>query len=279
VTSYLGEAGVTTLRDDTRKTVIRPDSGEVLGVFKTGFRIHDYNEWLITNVENLLDDSSLQIGSAGLLRGGAVAWVQVEVPETIDTPEGVSFRPFLSAATSLDGSLSSTYQTGAQVIVCDNTLSAALGDTASLRIKVKHSVNSLGRLSEVRDALGIVHKVADTFAAEVKALCELSVSDKTWSAFLDLHVELPKEKGRGQTIAITKQDALRRLYRTDERVAPWSGTAFGVLQAVNTFTHHLAPVRGGSRPDRNALRTVTGQIDTLDRTTMETLQKALLATA
>ena len=37
---------------------------------------------------------------------------------------GVEFRPFLTATTSLDGSIATTYQTGAQVAVCDNTLSA-----------------------------------------------------------------------------------------------------------------------------------------------------------
>ena len=47
---------------------------------------------------NILDDD-LSISSAGLLRGGAVAWVEVSVPESITTPEGVVFRPNLLATT------------------------------------------------------------------------------------------------------------------------------------------------------------------------------------
>jgi hypothetical protein len=110
--------GVTTYTDPTRKAIVRPDTGAILGVFRTGYRVHDYDQWLIHNVEGILD-ADLQIGSAGLLRGGAVAWVQVEMADTL-TAAGVEFRPFLTATTSLDGSIATTYQTGAQVVVCDN---------------------------------------------------------------------------------------------------------------------------------------------------------------
>lgn len=273
-TSYLTEGGVTRLVDPTRKAVIRPDTGEILGVFKQGFRIHEYKRWLVEHIETILDDD-LSIGSAGLLKGGAVAWVQVEVPESCTTPEGVTFRPFLSAATSLDGSLSSTYQTGAQLIVCDNTLSAALAEGSAKRLKIKHSRNSLGRVGEVRDALGIVHQVADDFAAEVKRLCEIEVTDRQWAAFLDAHIPMPTEPDRSRTMAETKRTAMSRLWKYDERVSPWRGTAFGVLQASNTFAHHEQIVRGAVRAERNMLRMVTGGVDDLDRSTVQTLAKVL----
>ena len=100
------------VRDLTRKALLRPpgafgadDQGAILGVFKSGYQGHDYEEWLLGQVAAILGDD-LAIGSAGLLKGGAVAWVSVEVPESITTPEGVQFRPHLLATTSFDGSLS-----------------------------------------------------------------------------------------------------------------------------------------------------------------------------
>ncbi|WP_211283227.1 hypothetical protein [Propionicimonas paludicola] len=93
--------GVLTIDDPDRKTIIRPDTETILGIFKKGYKIHGYSEWLVHNVENILD-ADLQIGSAGLLRGGAQAWVQVEMEDTLEA-EGVEFRPFLTAATSLVG--------------------------------------------------------------------------------------------------------------------------------------------------------------------------------
>jgi phage/plasmid-like protein (TIGR03299 family) len=274
-TTYPGSGGPTRLTDRTRKTIVRPDTGEILGVFKNGFTIHEYKQWLVANVESILDDT-LSIGSAGLLRGGALAWVQVEVPDTCTTPEGVAFRPFLSAATSLDGSLSSTYQTGAQLIVCDNTLSAALLERSALRVKVKHSSRSLGRITDVRDALGIIHQVADDFAAEVTALCEAKVSDAQWAAFLDAHTPVPEAEGRSRTLAERKREELNALWNHDQRVAPWQGTAFGVVQAVNTWSHHHQTVRGAHhRAERNMLRAITGGTDDLDQSTLAALHGVL----
>jgi len=63
--------------------------------------------------------------------------------------------------------------------------------------------------------------------------------------------------GRALTLAGTKRDTLAGLYRTDPRVAPWAGTAHGVLQAVSTYDQHQATVRG-SRAERNSLKTITG---------------------
>src|SRR4051794_22090519 len=60
------------------------------------------------------------------------------------------------------------------------------------------------------------------------------------------------------TMADRKRDTLQRLYRHDSRVAPWAGTAHGVVQATNTYAHHEAIVRGADRAERNMLKTITG---------------------
>ncbi len=65
-----------------------------------GYLRHQYREWLLTTVANVLDDD-LAISSAGLLKDGAIAWVEVSIPDSITTPEGVTFRPNLLATTSL----------------------------------------------------------------------------------------------------------------------------------------------------------------------------------
>ena len=63
----------------------------------------------------------------------------------------------------------------------------------------------------------------------------------------------------------------------DPRVSPWTGTAHGVLQAVNTYDHYEGIVRGADRAERNSLKTLTdGYRDLdLDRTTLHTLNRVL----
>ena len=279
--------GSYTVVDPERKAIVRPpgtfgqdDHGAILGVFKQGYTVHGYEQWLCENVADLLDDD-LQIGSAGLLKGGAQAWVQVEVPENITTPEGVVFRPNLLATTSLDGSLATTYKRTVTNVVCDNTHACAMGE-AGQQYKVKHTRYSSVKLLEARAALAIVHTIADEFAANVAQLCDMTVTDSQWQQFLDSLAPteqepgVPKE-GRAYTLAATKQAELQRLWNSDPRVSPWKGSAWGVVQAVNTHAHHIQTVRGAERAERNMGLAISGGWDKLDRETVERLQGVLAA--
>ncbi|GAA3138930.1 DUF932 domain-containing protein [Nonomuraea roseoviolacea] len=256
-----------------RQAIVRSDNGHVMGIFSDGYEPHPYREWLLDTIGRLLDDD-LSIGSAGLLRSGAVAWVSVEVPENIRTPEGVEFRPNLFGATSFDGSLATTFKRAVTNIVCDNTMAAGLAERGQ-QIKIKHSRHSKLRIGEARQALNIVYEVADAFTARVRQLCHTSVSSTQWAAFLDAYAPVPVEIGRGRTLAEAKRDTLAKLWRHDNRVAPWAGTGWGVLQAVNTYVQHEQSVRGAGRVERNYLGAVTGGIDELDRETLQTLSEVL----
>lgn len=265
-----------------RQAICRSDDlqGAPMGIFKTGYVMHQYEEWLLTTVANILDDT-LSISSAGLLRDGAIAWVEVSVPETLTTPEGFEFRPNLLATTSFDGSIATTFKRTVTATVCDNTRAAALAEQGQT-YKVKHSRNSSLKLAEARDALAMVHTMADDFAAEIATLTRTTVTEKVWRAFLHAHVPLTDQRGlpltgRSLTVARHKQEALDNLYRWDHRAATWTGTALGVLQAVNTYEHHLATIRGTGRAERNMLRTVTGDYERLDHATRSTLGLVLEA--
>lgn len=264
----LGDSGYVEVPN--RKAMITSDTADVLGVFKGGYTGHQYSEWLLENVGSIIDDD-LGIGSAGLLRNRAQAWVSVEVPETITTPEGVEFRPNLTACTSFDGSLATTYKRHVGIVVCDNTLSGALGEDGQ-SFKVKHSKYSGMKISDAREALAIVHTMADDFAAEVARLTSWKVSEKVFQQLLDKVVPLPTDEGRGMTIAENKRSEILNLYRADERAAAWNGTAFGVLQAFNTWNHHFASVKKDvPRVLRNMENTLTDKMATADAAILSAL--------
>ena len=261
-----------------RQAICRSDSDLVMGIFGPGYVRHQYGQWLLTTVADILDDD-LTISSAGLLRAGAVAWVEVSVPDSITTPEGVVFRPNLLATTSFDESIATTFKRTITDVVCDNTRDLALAEPGQ-QFKVKHSRHSVTRLGDARDALALIHTMAEEFTAEVGALCATAVSTTQWGRFLDLQVPRTDAdgrplSGRGLTMAVSKRETLNQLYTKDPRVAPWAGTAHGVLQAVNTFEHHEGIIRGSSLAERNMLRTITGEYSQLDRASWDTLSTVL----
>lgn len=259
---------------ENRKAIVRTDTGAVFGIFsQDGYKIHQPREWCYERLNELLD-GGLNVGSAVLLKGGAVAAVQAELDETMVGPEGIEHRPFLTAATSHDGSLATTYIAGSQVVVCDNTLQAALA-SAVLRKKVRHSTNSLVRIDEVRDDLGlIVAQIGDAIDQELKALTSRYVSDEQWQAFTRAYAGLDAAKpGRSETMAQGKIDTLNRLWIGDERVAPWKNSAYGVVAAVNTAVHHEFTVKGMERLERNQIRTLSGGWEKIDQDALALLAK------
>ena len=264
-----------------RQAIARSDraDGHVMGLFAPGYQMHQYQQWLLHTVAGILDDE-LSISSAGLLRDGAIAWVEVSVPDSLHTPEGVSFRPNLLATTSFDGSIATTFKRTVTATVCDNTRELALAEQGQ-QYKVKHSRHSQLKITAARDALAMISTLADAFTAEVAQLCQIPVTTGQWGRFLDVQVPMRGPDGeplsaRSQTLAEAKRAALARLYTRDRRVAPWAGTAYGVIQAVNTYEHHENTVRGASRAERNMLRTVTGDFGHLDRASWATLSQQLL---
>ncbi len=253
--------------------ISRSDTQQRLGIFGDGYTRHQYSEWLIGGISNLLGDT-VHIGSAGVLQDGKIAWVSVETPDTITTRHGVAFRPHILGVTSFDGSLSTTYKPVVTNTVCDNTMNAALGESGA-QVKVKHSKYSKLKVKEARETLGFIEQIADAFDLESSRLAEITVTDRQWKAFLDAHVPVPTDKGRSQTLARNKQEGLTKLWKNDNRVSPWKNTAWGVVQAVNTFTHHEGVVRGATRAERNMLSAVKGDFDKLDAATLDTLNRVL----
>lgn len=261
-----------------KKAITRSDNGAVLGVFADSYEVHPYKEWLLDNVAHLLGDD-LQVGTAGLLRGGGQAWVQVEAPATVIGPGDVHFRPFLLAATSLDGSMSSSYGRSVTNTVCDNTMAIAMGE--SVRTKFKHRKGEKGiqgKIQDVREALDIVFTAADDFSKQVETLLNTPVSQGLFEGIVRDVFPYPEDLKKGAaaaTVARQKRDQLQYLYRYDERVTPWSGNAYGVWQAFNTYQQHESRINKDTvRAERNARMLVDGRQEKAD---FAILEKILVA--
>jgi phage/plasmid-like protein (TIGR03299 family) len=261
---------------DGRKAMVTSDTLETLGVFKDGYKGHDYTVSLLDALDHLVGEG-VGRSTAGLLKNRAVAFVQLELPDNFNTKEGVKFRPNLGAATSFDGSLATTYKRGFTVWVCDNTLAMGLGEDGQ-QFKVKHSKYSNLKLETARQALDLLEITANQVQAEITKLCEWQVTDKQFNDFLAKLAPIPElkegENTRGRTMAISKAETIRGLYDTDERAATWRGSAFGVLQATNTYQQHEANIRGGVERDvRRFENFFSGKTEQTDNEVMALLAK------
>lgn len=264
--------GVLEVEDPTRKSIVRLDTMDTFGIFKQGYKLHNYGEWLVDNVDLLLD-GGLEIGTVALTKGGARALLQAELPDSraAEAPgaEPVPHRPHITAATSMDGSIATTYGVGTRVLICENELSLAgyrsLVKDFSSFTKIRHSSNSLARIGQVRESLGlVVEEIGDAFDKQFRELVSQYVSDAKWDEVVRSYTGVDKAKeGRSKTMAQGKVDALNTLWREDERAAPWKNSAYGVLAAFNTAQHHVFGSDKG-RTERNQDRIIQDEWQKFD---------------
>lgn len=262
-----------------RKAILRSDNFHDMGVFKDGYRIHQYREWLIDNVASIVDDD-VQVDSALQLMGGAVAAVSVSMPESLQTSAGFAIRPRILSFTSMNGKHSTTYMRSLAAPVCDNSLQVEV-DSADKkqRVKIKHSANSGVKIADAREALGILFAAAEEDIAFFDALAAWEVSSKDFMSVLDTLDPMPEKvmdgakvkNQRALTITDTRRMEVVKMYVQDPRAAQWKGTALGVLQAFNTYDQQERQVNG-MRVERQMLGTLEGKVGAYDKLVLGTLE-------
>lgn len=249
--------------------IVRSDTRDWFKRCGRDYAIHQYSDWLLQNLANLIDDD-INIGSAGILQGGGSGFVTLEVPESVEVLTDFKVRPHILAATSHNGHYATTYKTVATFVVCDNTLNLAL-DEKTPEFKLRHSKYSTLKLQSVREALSLVHTVTDSVKDLVIELSELKVSDSEWSRLVkelvpvpELEVTATQKQKQEAKKALARRAALNNLYENDHRVAPWRGSGLGAFQAFSTYAHHED---GGnaSRAERNRKNAIGGATQKHDR--------------
>ena len=192
----------------------------------------------------------------------------------MEGPGGIQHRPYFTGSAVLDGSRSHVYGTGSTLSVCDNTLSATLARFFE-SVKYAHRKGVEFQPQDVRDKLQLLIGTADAVNAELEAMLGIKVSDDNWEQFVTATIgkDRPFEAGRGQTNWDGMHDSLTALYRNDDRVAPWAGTGFGAVQAVNTWRHHVQVAKNvtGGRPERNMINRLDGTNAKADALALEHL--------
>jgi phage/plasmid-like protein (TIGR03299 family) len=258
--------------------VLRGDTHYDLGVFRSGATHPPYQITLLREAERLTG-SILGISTAGLLQEGARAWIEYSMPQTQhDSKSGLDYRPNLVRADSMDGSIALTTALTIEATVCMNTLTRNLleASNAGRIVRRKHTRGIVaGNLDDERAALGILEQVDAEFLADLHRLIDTPVTEPQVIEVLDVIRPLPEDEGRAMTMTQDWRDEWMTVYREDPMAAQWKGTAFGVVQADNTFRHHYDPRRGGGRWETNTWRALTGKTAAADRRIVRALESVL----
>lgn len=149
----------------THRSVLREDTGEILGVVGEDFaplQNEDAFKWFAP----LCDEGWITLETAGSLRRGRRVWIMARVAtDAIEVVPGDEVEPFVLLCHGHDGSLALRVGFNPVRVVCANTLAAALDDGDGL-ICLRHTA---GLSVALEDARRVISRQIEIFRGSADA--------------------------------------------------------------------------------------------------------------
>jgi phage/plasmid-like protein (TIGR03299 family) len=225
-------------------TRLHPKTGkrEVLG---TVGKIYQpvQNEQACDLLNMIVDETGAHFETAGSLRGGREVFVTMKLPDTLRIAGKDAMDLYLAMCTSHDASRLGRVLCTPVRIVCANTQRAAFANNTG-EYTFRHSGDVLGKLADVRDALGLVPVYLDQFQHAAEKMIEQQLQ---WEQLQRIAGEVwPLGHEDGET-AYLKQMARERDLKYLFEEAPTQeairGTAWAGYQAITEWLDHKQPAQ------------------------------------
>jgi phage/plasmid-like protein (TIGR03299 family) len=178
-------------------------------------------------------------------------------------------------ANAHDGTMSATILPTSVRVVCNNTLTAALGKGATGAYRWRHTSGLALKVDDIKAALAAYGKVAETEAAAMTALAAKSLTrSEIQSLWTDVLVALdgpiavnPKDdrQARRKAKAVEELAYMARVF--DRESAQFGATAW---VAANAATHLIQHERGQLRGEARQQADLLGAYAEAKRTVMQT---------
>jgi len=228
------------------KLTRRSSDGSILGVVGDRYTVFDNHE--LFHFGDSVAEYGARYESAGSLDEGrkVFATMVVERPLVI---EGDAHIPYLVLASSHDGSMATRALLSPVRVVCMNTLRLAMAQSHRT-FTIRHTASAPSRIEEARRALGLSFQYYDAFEEEVRELMAQAVTDKEFDKLVETIWPIDLENLKGNR-NVSKRETVKSILMADPTVAPWRGTAWGALNAFNTYDQWHSPVRKTKETSQN----------------------------
>ena len=224
---------------DEQKVLYRSDTKAPLSVVGGRYQVVQ-PQAVLEFYRDLSEVSGFELETAGVLKAGKKFWALARTGKETVLKGNDRVKGYVLLATSCDGTLATTATPTTIRVVCNNTLSIALG-TATGAIKVPHSTRF--DADAVKQQLGIAVSQWDSFMYRMKTLSERKVkTHESMNYFLkvlcqtDTHADLAA--GLTNERALKKVQELYEGHGRGAELQAAKGTAWGLLSAVTEFVDH-----------------------------------------
>jgi phage/plasmid-like protein (TIGR03299 family) len=220
-----------------RKVLHRSDTGGALAVVSDGYRVVQPAD-VMGFFGKLVELGGFQMETAGVLSHGRRVWALAKVNEGADIVEGDTVRPYVLLGTSYDGTMATVAKFTSIRVVCNNTITAALGRENAGTVRVLHSERF--NPDAVRMELGIVGDNWERFLIQSRKLSGEAMgpgeADQFVQALLQPYhtsrMELNETRGYRRIMELFNGQAI------GANIPGVSGTRWAMLNAVTELVDH-----------------------------------------
>lgn len=192
--------------EEDRRVIFRTLDGQRMGNVGSRYVIVS-NEKAFEAADELLQDGTIQIETAGALGNGERVWILVRIDDDFEVVSGDPIKPYCLLTTSHDGSAAVTGKLVVTQVVCQNTLAIANAESGT-SFSLRHTTNVNERLGEFREKLGLVAKRQQEFFVKLEKWGQIETNDKVRERVLD---ELVPNVGGGESELVRERVQMDRL--------------------------------------------------------------------
>ena len=211
-------------------------------------------------LNDIADESGAVFETAGSIDNGRKVFMTMKMPEGLNIGGKDAIDMYLMAWNTHDGSSSFNVLVTPIRVVCQNTLTAAIG-SAKQQFIVRHTAGVSGKIQAARDTLKITFKYQAEFEKKAEALLKQSMTDKEFNALVEKIFPIKDEKSpRAVTMAETARATANGLWKAPTQ-ANIANTKWAAYNALVEYADWAKPVRDANADTARAIRIVTGAGD------------------
>jgi phage/plasmid-like protein (TIGR03299 family) len=220
-----------------RKVLHRSDTGSALAVVSDGYRVVQPAD-VMGFFGKLVKLGGFQMETAGVLSHGRRVWALAKVNEGADIVDGDTVRPYVLLGTSYDGTMATIGKFTSIRVVCNNTITAALGREHGGTVRVLHSERF--NPDAVRMELGIVGDNWERFLIQSRKLSGETMNKIEADAFVtallepfhNSRMDLKETRGYKRIMELFNGQAI------GADIPGVMGTRWAMLNAVTELVDH-----------------------------------------
>jgi len=215
----------------------RTDTNDVFGIVGDRYHIVQ-NTDAFQFFDAIVGENEAIFETAGCLKKGEVVFITAKLPSYIAVKDDVVDN-YLILSSSHDGTRGIQVMFSPIRVVCNNTLSAAYGNS-KYRVNITHTKSANEQLRKAHEIMGISNLLTQELSDVYNTMANTRITDNNLEKFIVDSLDLDfDEGGKLSTRATNIVSSIREYYEVGPGQEEFTGTVWGAYNAVTGYFQNV----------------------------------------